>query len=175
MYDNEAWSLTPSTEQKNPAHYEQVFAQLAHAHGYMMMSAPAMNLVTLQPGYIASNGQWEQYVSFGFPAFSARYADAYVVQSQGLETNLNSFTPMVTQAASQARNANPAVFVLAGLSTGPQGHNVTGEQLADAGGSTGGSVDGYWLNIPQQSAFCPECTPQPNTPAAVDYLHTIYG
>lgn len=43
-YDPGLWSPTPMTEQQDPGTYMRLLAQLAHAHGYRVIEAPARDL-----------------------------------------------------------------------------------------------------------------------------------
>jgi hypothetical protein len=154
MYDNERWSLTPAVEQANPVRYEQIFAAMAHKHGYKVILAPAQDLV---PSYNKSNfrsGQalWRSYLSMGLAAASARYGDIYEIQAQPYEMSAyrpqHAYADFVTAAAAQARAANPGIIIYAGLST--QRVSSAGQLLQDYL-TTRGQVDGYWLNIPQHN------------------------
>jgi hypothetical protein len=90
----------------------------------------------------------------------ARTADFVELQSQSLERNTATYSKFVQTAASQARTANPAVKVLAGLSTNPAGPAVTVQQLTDAIYATQSVVDGYWLNVPSPGPYCRRCSRQ---------------
>jgi hypothetical protein len=59
-----------------------------------------------------------------------------------------------------SRATNPAVRVLAGLSTNPSSGDPTAQQLVDAVVATLGVVEGYWLNVPAPGPYCPACNPQ---------------
>jgi len=59
---------------------------------------------------------------------------------------------------SKAREANPKVLVLAGISTQPSGQQVMADDILRAVAVTRDIVDGYWFNIPRPSEYCPRCT-----------------
>jgi len=63
--------------------------------------------------------------------------------------------------------------VRAGLSTNPSGHVSTGQTLFTDTLNTQGSVDGYWLNVPQRGTACPSCVPDGAPQVAVSYLHLL--
>ncbi|QIS11288.1 hypothetical protein [Nocardia arthritidis] len=93
---------------------------------------------------------------------AAASADVIDIQAQGSEADTAKFADFVRQAAAQARQRNPRVVVLAGLSTNPSGQRVTTDQLQQAVAATRSFVDGYWLDIPAVGTACPRCgTPQP--------------
>ena len=163
MYDNEQWSLTPAGEQADPVRYEQLFGQLAHRHGYKVILAPAQDLV---PGFDknsfrAGQAVWKSYLAMGLASASARVADVYEIQAQPYEMSVyrsrHAYASFVRAAAAQARAANPAVVIYAGLST---------QRVSDAAQlfqdylATRGVLDGYWLNIPRHD--------QPGPPALAD-------
>jgi hypothetical protein len=170
MYDNEAWSFTPLAEQQNPALYEKLGAELAHAHGLLFISTPATTLVSvLAPGSSAS--VYDSYLSLGIAADAARYADVFEIQAQGSEKNTQTYSYFVSQAAAQAYLVNPQVQVLAGLSTSFGNQTVTSRDILEAITVTGNVVDGYWLNIPQKSQYCPTCSFLPGI--AISVFDTI--
>jgi hypothetical protein len=157
MYDNEKWGFTPEEEQKDPARYEKFAADLVHAHGLLFLTAPAADLVAvLAPE--SRNNRYDTYLRLGIAAHAARYADVVDIQAQGAELNTGVYANFVRQAAAQAREANPKVLVLAGVSTNPSGQRVTADDILRAIAATRDSVDGYWLNIPQPGEYCPRCT-----------------
>jgi hypothetical protein len=156
MYDNEKWQFTPSVEQENPERYERLAADLVHSRGLLFISAPAVNLVAvLAPE--SPDKRYDTYLRLGIAAEAARYADVVDIQAQGSERNTKLYANFVSQAAAQAREANPKVQVFAGISTNPSGQQVTAEDILRAIAATRDNVDGYWLNIPQPSEYCPRC------------------
>ncbi len=158
MYDYEAWRFTPEEEQKNPAGYVKEAADLVHANRLLFFTAPAVDLVPV----LAPNGdrkhQDETYLRLGIAADAARYADVFAVQSQRFERDTGLYARFVKEAASQARQANPKVIVLAGVSTQPSGQFVTADDILRAIDATRDFVDGYWLNIPGPSKYSPAVT-----------------
>ena len=173
LYDNESWRFTPQEEQLHIAEYESKVAALAHEHGFLLVSTPASDLVrTLAPD--AGPGEkYNAFIRLGIAADAARVSDVYEIQAQGSEMNVNSFSRFVRAAARQAREANPNVIVLAGLSTGPSGHKVTADQIVAAAISVADVVDGYWLNIPGKSPYCPSCT-TPRGDIGARFLEKFY-
>jgi hypothetical protein len=156
MYDNEKWRFTPKAEQQNPARYEQLAADLVHAHGLLFLTAPAVNLVAvLAPE--SDHRRYDSYLRLGIVADAARNADVIDIQAQGSERNTRVYADFVRQAAMQARQANPNVLVLAGISTNPSGQRVSADDILRAVAATCDSVDGYWFNIPRPSEYCPRC------------------
>lgn len=151
IYDNERWPQTPADEQADPVRYEQLFAELAHRHGYKVILAPAQDLVLVSDPNGLRDGSipWQSYLSMGLATTSARYGDIYEIQAQRYETasyrSQHAYAGFVAAAAAQARAANPDVVVYAGLST----QRVSGAaQLLQDYLATRSLVDGYWLNIP---------------------------
>jgi len=155
LYDPEAWSFTPTAEQRNPVAAARQAAAVAHAHGLKFLVAPALNLTTvLDPG---SGPRWQAFLRLGLVSQLAKVADVVELQAQSLERDTATYASFVRAAASQATTANPGVTVLAGLSTNPPGAVVTTQNLAAAIQATRSAVDGYWLNVPGQGARCPTC------------------
>jgi hypothetical protein len=160
LYDNEHWSLTPAVEQSDPAHYDQLAAQLAHQHHLQFIATPAIDLVSvLKPDAPSGNGQrYQAFLDLGVVGRIAATADVIDIQAQGSEGNVALFTSFVDAAAAQARKANPAIKVIAGISTNPNGAAVTADEIDRAARAVRANVDGYWMNDPASSTACPTCT-----------------
>ncbi|MFJ4655882.1 hypothetical protein ACIP5Y_31800 [Nocardia sp. NPDC088792] len=159
LYDNEAWPLTPTAEQQDPAAAETRAAAVAHAHHLLLIATPATDLTRiLAPG----ENSYDAYLRLGISAAAAKAADVIDIQAQGSEADTSRYADFVKQAAAAARTANPKVVVLAGISTNPSGQSVTADQVGAAIDATRSFVDGYWLNVPQAGNACPRCgTAQP--------------
>jgi len=155
MYDYEKWRFTPEDEQRNPGAYLKKAADLAHLKGYLFLTAPAVNLVTVMAPGVDRNRLYETYLQLGIAADAARYADVVDIQAQRYERDTEIYASFVRQAAAQARQANPKVLVLAGVSTEPIGQQATADDILNAIAATRDVVDGYWFNIPQPSDYSP--------------------
>ena len=181
MLDMESWALTPHPEQVTPKVYMREFVTAAVNHGYKAILAPSTNLTTGMTCNKTSDPRWKAYLEdCAVPTMVAQAGPAvYEVQSQGYEANTSAasncgcFEWFVGQAAAQARMVAAGLDVRAGLSTNPSGHVSTGETLYTDTLNTQGSVDGYWLNVPQQGAACPSCVPDGAPQVAVSYLHLL--
>jgi len=155
LYDNVHWQFTPDEEQRGHAQFTRMAAQLVHQHGLLFLAAPAVNLTqVLAPG---PEKRYDAYLRVGIARDAARYADVFEIQAQGSEKEVDKYASFVRAAAGQAREANPKVLVLAGISTNPSGLSVTADDVLAAISATRASVDGYWFNIPRQSQYCPRC------------------
>ena len=155
LYDPEVWSFTPHAEQVAPARAARRALSLARAHGLQLIVAPALNLSTVRRGL--SGPRWRQFLDLDLAGQLAKVSDVIELQAQSLERSTRTYAAFVRAAAAQAHRANPAVQVLAGLSTNPPGAVVTSRQLTAAIRATKGLVDGYWLNIPGRGPRCPTC------------------
>jgi hypothetical protein len=171
LLDLEHWPLTPADDQADPVGALRKAVAVAHAHGKKVLFTPAVDLLSaLAPGTPAA----ARFTTFDrlVAGPGAAVADGFEVQSQQTEATPNAAT-FVSQAVATARAAHPGAPVLAGLSTNPDGRQVTADDLLAiyrAAQSAGAS--GFWLNIPQTSAECPRCgTPQ--VPVAVAFLRVL--
>jgi len=172
LYDPEAWSFTPVTEQRDPVLAATRAAAVAHAHGLHLIVSPALNLTTiLKPG--SQEPRWRQFLSLNLAGRLARIADFVELQAQSLEQDTATYTAFVQAATSQASAANPRISVLAGLSTNPPGAPVDSEDLTAAVQATRSMVDGYWLNIPGQGARCLTCEAS-RPDIAIQFLQALY-
>jgi hypothetical protein len=173
LVDPERWPLTPAAEQHDPIGALKAAAAVAHAHGKCVVFAPAVDLVGV-------NNPGEQGAGL-YSAFNelligpgAVPSDMLAVQAQHTEGTAyaNSFAPRAIRAAQAAHPGEP---VLVGLSTNPNGRQVSPAHLFAvyrAGAAAGAA--GYWLNIPASGAECPRCgSAQPQV--AVAFLEALAG
>ncbi len=164
VYDDEAWPLSPRAEQRNPVRYTAMAAALAHRYHLILVATPATNLATVESPH--ATDKYSAFLQLGIAQQAARYADVYEIQAQGSEANQALYRHFVARAATQAREGNPVVDVLAGLSTNPVGHTASAPVLYQDVRATRKVVSGYWLNIPGASVYCPKCgVPQPQIAA----------
>jgi hypothetical protein len=172
LYDYERWQFTSEDEQRNPAPYVKLAADLVHANNLLFLTAPAVNLVPVISPSEDRTRLDEAYIRLGIAADAARYADVFDIQAQRFETDAERYARFVRQAAAQARSANPKVTVLAGISTEPIGQEVTAEDVLRVVMATRNVVDGYWFNIPRPSAYSPQAR-QFRPDIAVEVLRRI--
>ena len=160
LYDYEKWAFTPEEEQRNPARYVKQAAELVHARGLLFLTSPSANLVKVMAPETGKPDadMFDAYLRLGIAADAARYADVYVIQAQRALRNTEIAADFVQQAAAQARQANPKVEVLAGISTNPLGRRVITDNIIHAIDATRNVVDGYWLNIPTRNEYSPGIT-----------------
>lgn len=173
VYDQESWRFTPSAEQKGPAPYVRRAEAMAHRRGLQLIATPAADLVWAvarpAPGTV-----YETFLRLGIARRVGRFADVFEIQAQGAEADVQRYRSFVAGAAAQAREANPRVVLVAGLSTNPTGRQVTAAQLEADVAATRQIVSGYWLNVPSGGAYCPTCgAPQPQVGARL--LESLYG
>jgi hypothetical protein len=146
LYDPEEWPQTPVAEQLNPSKYLTQFGQLAHAHGYKVIEAPARDL-----GNVARSGSacpelagedldhW--YIRCDIAGTAAAASDVVVVQDQVNTTNPAEYASLFNNARQQALAANPQVIVDSELSTN---YGRAG-QMAAAAKSV--NADGFYVSI----------------------------
>jgi len=151
--DDEAWSLTPASERSNPTAAVRSASQVVRSHG----------LEYLQLGNLPVNGS---------KVGGAEYANVVDIQAQGDERDTARYGAYVKALAAQARQLNPHVIVLAGISTNPSGPPVTAKELFDAVQATRKVVDGYWFNLPSPGKACPHCNPA-NIEVAKQFLQMV--
>ena len=161
IYDSEHWAQTPSIEQLDPAGYYLQAATVVHAHGLIFIATPAMDLVNAAGGKAADPAQ--DFLARGIDGSVATYADVVDVQSQSLEEDTAAYRDFVLRAAAQIKSANPAVTVIAGLSTNPRDSAITSGMLVSDMTSVAGTASGFWLNIPDEGPGCGNCAaPRPD-------------
>jgi hypothetical protein len=149
LYDPEGWLATPPAERRAPVAAMLAFGALARANGYLSVITPHPSLMQVHGATCsAMPGETPEaaYLRCGIQAASARAADIVEVQAQFLETDPHAYEGFVTDAAAQARLANPGVQVISGISTT---FTEDPQVLLAAWRSVRGVVDGHYLNVPQ--------------------------
>jgi hypothetical protein len=131
------------------------FAQLAHAHGFYVIEAPARDLGNVVDSVCPKRrgetlDQW--YIRCGAAGAAAAYSDAVVIQSQVRATDLFTYRWLVSTAKKQALAASSTATVLAALST----NYGTPVQMAAAARAV--DAEGFYVTvtssaIPQACAF----------------------
>ncbi len=150
MYDPEFWPATPLDEQRRPVHAMHDFAAAAHAAGYTVVITPHPSLAEVD-GAPCTGKQTETvedaFLRCGLEGRAARYADIVEIQAQFLQWDPALYLRVVTEAAAQARAANPNVVVLAGLSTR---YAPDAGVLFRAWDAVRGVVDGHYFAMPDR-------------------------
>jgi hypothetical protein len=148
MYDPEGWEATPAEERRDPIPFLLRFAALAREGGYFSIATPHPNLVEVSAGRVprATGASRESAFLRSGIVEAAAGADAFEVQAQRLQAEPVAYRAFVSEAARQARAANPDVVVLTGLSTHP-GYPATERMLYEAWESVNDVVDGCYLSL----------------------------
>ena len=157
LFDDEAWSLTPLSEQLYPAKAAAWAEQLAGSRRLSLWCAPAIDLVSvLDP---SASSYWQGYLNLNLAGQMGRSCNGLDIQAQSLERNAATYRKLVDQASQQARAARSGIALTAGLSTNPPGPTVTLSELEADVTATITTAHGYWLNIPSPGPWCPTCAP----------------
>jgi hypothetical protein len=147
MYDPEDWHATPHGERQDPVAYFARFSTVARDNGWSIIISPQPNL-TLVPGAACHAGpgesEYDAFLRCDLIGAAAAHADVVEVQAQGLQGDPAAYRAFVIAAATQAREANPSVRVISGLTTGEV---ATAEQMYAAWDSVRDVVDGFYLSI----------------------------
>lgn len=148
LYDPEGWLATPPIERRSPIPAMLAFGALARSNGYLPVITPHPSLMQVHGATcaaMAGESIEAAYLRCGIQAAAARAADIVEVQAQFLETDPDAYGRFVTDAAAQARLANPGVQVISGISTT---FTEDPQVLFTAWRSVRGVVDGHYLNVP---------------------------
>ncbi len=149
MYDPEAWKHTPPAEQAAPVAAMEAFAAAARRAGYQVITTPHPNLVDVPGGTCVRRAEEsvpDAFLRCGIVGAAARVSDVVEIQAQWLEADPAVYAELVRQAVDQAREANSAVIVLAGLSTR---FAATSQTLVDAWNAVRGVADGHYMAVPE--------------------------
>jgi hypothetical protein len=163
-YDPELWQATPLPERLSPGHYMALFAAAARRHGYAVILMPGRDLLAMARS--CRQRPWEDldaaFLRCGLAGESARLSEVFEIQTAPVETRATEMRSFAAACAKQARAANPAVVLIATLSTQPGTGRVSGGQLARAAAAVRPYVQGFQLNMTRRS-----------TRTAVAFLRTI--
>jgi hypothetical protein len=145
MFGLESTTDSPVAEKQNPAVYLKDFALLAHRHNLRVVEVPGRDLVGVagaacqaQPGEKYDHA----FLRCHIPA-DARYADVFLTEAQGDQSDVSAYTALVTAAAQQVRARAPHISVMAGLST-DRGDSAA--RIFACWKATHATVSGYWMN-----------------------------
>jgi hypothetical protein len=163
-YDPELWRATPWLERINPQRYMALFAAAAHRHGYAAVLMPGRDLLAAasscrkQPGENLDTA----FLRCGLAGAGARLSQIFEIQTAPVESSPLELRGFAAACALQARAANPAVVLIATLSTHPGDSWVSGWQLGQAAAAVRPFVQGFQLNMTRRT-----------TRAAVAFLRTL--
>jgi hypothetical protein len=166
-YDLENWPASPAIDKADPAAAYSHFASLAKARGHWLIAAPSRDLVyALPPAARIQTGEDinAAYLRCRIPAAGAG-APVLLVQAQGVQKDLPTFTGLVEGAAAQqVPGANQALWV--GLTTS----FATVAQMQAAYSAVAGQVAGFWLTI---ATSTPGSADPAQVKVAADFLKAV--
>jgi hypothetical protein len=145
MYGLESTTNSPEVEKQNPAEYLKDFALLAHQHNLHVIEVPGRDLVGV-PGAACQARTGEKYDQAFLRchiAADARYANVFLIEAQGDQTDVSAYSALVTAAAGQVLAVAPHIRVMAGLTSDRGG---SADQIFACWKATDTAVSGYWMN-----------------------------
>jgi hypothetical protein len=149
MYDPERWRHTPLAEQRDPVAAMGRFAERAHGLGYRVLTTPHPGLVMVEGSRFEPNvGETKEdaYVRSGIVEAAAAVSDIIETQAQRLQRDPEAYRAIVSSSVVRARESNPDVLTLSGLSTSP-GYPATDGMLLEASESVADVVDGHYVSL----------------------------
>ena len=148
-YDPELWGATPLTEQHDPRRYMSLFAATAHRHGYATILMPGRDMllsrVTGCPDRAGLNLD-AAFVRCDIAGLGAHLSGVFEIQTAPEEQDPAELRRFAAACERQARAADPAVVLLATLSTQLGSGQVSGAQLGRAADVLRPYVQGFQLN-----------------------------
>jgi hypothetical protein len=125
---------------------------VAHAHGLLMIAAPATSLVAATEPLTPPADRDAAFLRLGIITAGARYADVLDVPAPSEEMYAAGYAAFARSAAAQAARAHPGIELLAELSSHEPGTPPDADQLFDAYLGTRLIVSGYELDAPGSTA-----------------------
>jgi hypothetical protein len=163
VYAAGATQATPLAQQRNPAHYYALAAEVAHAHGLLFLAAPQTSLVKALAPATPTDALDAEFLALGLARDTAHDADAFVAPAQATQDDSSIYASFVASASRQAARSHPGIELLAGLSAGAARSAPSPDTLFDAFLGTRLTVSGYGFSGPSAAA----------TIAGVAFLHKL--
>lgn len=172
VLDLEDWPLTPPWARRNPVRAARCVARVLRPRGISLVLAPASDLMLERRWRRLGGTIFSRYLRSGLARRLARYANAYEIQSQGLEFHPRRYARYVWALVREIHAVRPGLPVYAGLSTNPRGPRVRLGTLLEDVQLTENTVTGYWLNVPAPGRACPRCR-RPRPALALAFLRAL--
>ncbi|HEY1566088.1 MAG TPA: cellulase family glycosylhydrolase [Solirubrobacteraceae bacterium] len=115
VYTAGATRATPLAQQRDPAHYYALAAQVAHEHGLLFIAAPQTSLVTALAPATPADALDRAFLRLSLARSTAHDADAFEAPPQATQDDASAFATFVAKASSQASRSHPGIELLAGL------------------------------------------------------------
>jgi hypothetical protein len=163
VYAAGATRATPPAQQRNPAHYYALAADVAHQRGLLFIAAPQTSLVKTLAPLTPAGGRDAEFLRLGLARDTARHADAFEAPAPASQGDASAFASFVEAASRQAARSHPGIELLAGLNAGAPRSAPSPDSLFDAFLSTRLTVAGYGISGPAATA----------TTAGVAFLHKL--
>jgi hypothetical protein len=157
MFADEFGTQTPHGEQVHPGIYYSRAAQVAHKAGLLMVAAPSASLVYAKAPDTLPGQLYSQFVKLNIAGAVAKSADVFEIDAQGNEQHPSRYASFVSSVSAEAIAAHPSVELLGGLSTNPNGHKQTAQNLLNSALKTRLTLAGFGLTDPGSRKECPGC------------------
>jgi hypothetical protein len=147
VYAAGATRATPVAQQRNPAHYYALAAQVAHAHGLLFIAAPQTSLVKTLAAATPTDARDDEFLRLGLARDTARGADAFEAPAQATQDDSSAYASFVAAASRQAARSHPGIELLAGLSAGTAPSAPSANNMFNAFLGTRLTVAGYGVSV----------------------------
>jgi hypothetical protein len=134
LLDQESWCQTSSEDMADPADNDQTIAAAASTDNLTFVTAPALDLFSCPKSATSclqcpedvpagltctqatpGTADWQGYLDYDIAGQEAINAKVIDIQAQSLEADATDWDTFVSKAIAQAKQANPNVTVLVGL------------------------------------------------------------
>lgn len=145
IYDAQGSKHTPRRQRGTPGLFFHRAAQVAHAHGLLLIATPEAGIAGAVSGARGANRVYGGFLRRRVAAGAARYADVYEVNGRGAGATPTDFVWFAQLALDQAAAAHQSVELLADLSVGVQASGTASGLLSSMGLDAQPRLSGFGL------------------------------
>ncbi len=124
LYDPEAWTFTPTSEQQDPVRPRPPRRRPWRMPTGCGSSSRPRSTSPASWARRCTGPRWRQFLSLDLIGRLAKVADVVELQAQSLEQSTGAYTAFVARPRLRPARASPGIDLLAGLSTNPPGAPV---------------------------------------------------
>jgi hypothetical protein len=145
LYDAQQSQSTPRRQRRNPGLFFHRAAEVAHAHGLLLIASPEAGIATPDSRPVGADQAYGGFIKRRIAEATARYADVYEVNGRGAQTSPADYPWFAQLAMTQAAAAHPSAELVADLSDGVQHSGMASGLLASMGLDAQPRLSGFGL------------------------------
>jgi hypothetical protein len=153
IYDAQQSGRTPRRQRTHPAESFHRAAEVAHAHGLLLIASPEAGIASPDARPVGAAQAYGGFIKRQIATAAARYADVYEVNGRGARTSPADYPWFAQLSMAQAAAVHPGTELLADLSNGVQHTGIASGLLGSMGLTAQPRLSGFGLiNAPGGAA-----------------------